>query len=170
MYVRIKTRPNTTKKAVQIVKATRIGKKVSQKVVQTVGYAFDEDTLNRLKDVAEYLKAKLETAVQPSIFSPEQLAEMAIQSRPQREEDRKRKAIQVNLTKIKEEKRLVLGIHEAFGAVYNLLGFDRLLTKRYALAKKQLFHVVMARLAKPLSKRASVSMLAQDFWYPTKPG
>ena len=89
MFVRIKTSPNTHKKYVQIVKSVREGDKVRQKVIQTIGYATDEDTLNRLKDVAEHLKIKLESQQEPYLFESKELADMAIRTKKKKEEQKK---------------------------------------------------------------------------------
>ena len=68
MFIRVKSRPNTKKKSVQIVENKRKGDKVIQKVIQTVGYAFDDKTINHLKDVGEHLKAILQTKQQPNLL------------------------------------------------------------------------------------------------------
>ena len=164
MFVRVKTSPNTHKKYVQIVKSVREGDKVMQKVIQTIGYATDEDTLNRLKDVAEYLKIKLESEEQPYLFESKELAEMAIRAKKKKEEEKKRKQpLNVDLKKLKEQQRTTIGIHEVYGKVYEELGFHNVLTKRYQSASNILYHITMARLASPKSKRASVSLLENDF-------
>jgi len=160
MFIRVIKRPNTEKRSVQIVKSIRTGKKVRQKIIQVVGYAFDDDTIERLKDVAEHIKAKLLYAEQPTIFPVEKMAEMAIQARKNKEKD---KELPVNLKTLREQERVIVGIHEAYGRVYHLLDFETVLTKRNLAARKILYHITMARLANPVSKRASVAMLNQDF-------
>ena len=97
MFIRVKSRPNTKKKSVQIVQNKRKGDKVVQKVVQTVGYAFDEDTLNHLKDIGEHLKATLETQKQLNILGSKKLAEMAIQARKRKEDKKAAQQLNVNL-------------------------------------------------------------------------
>ena len=164
MFVRIKTRPNTNKKAVQIVKSIRYGKNVRQRVVQTVGYAFDEVTLNQLKDVAEHLKSQLEEQSQPTLWGPEQEAKMAINARKDNQTDEKK--LNINITKLREEERFITGIHDVYGKIYKELGFDQLLAKHYKSASNILYHITMARLAAPKSKRASVDMLNRDFNIP----
>ena len=59
----------------------------------------------------------------------------------------------------------MVGIHEVFGSIYRQLGFDTLwgASKRYHKRRKLLEHVVMARIAQPASKRASVELLERDF-------
>ena len=163
MFIRIKTRPNTKKKSVQIVHSFRDGKSVRQKVIQTVGYAFDDDTLNKLKDVAEHLKVELESKSQPYIFESAELAEMAIRAKKQRAEQKAKQKLNVDLNKLREEQRSVVGIHEVYGKIYEELGFDRVLTKSKLSASNILFHITMARLACPKSKRATVSLLEKDF-------
>ena len=62
MFLRIKSTPNNPYKAVQqIVEPVHNGDKVQQKIVRDVGTAIDEDELIKLKNLAEYIKIKLET-------------------------------------------------------------------------------------------------------------
>ena len=83
MFVRVKDSKNSPKKAVQIVQSVRDGKKVSQRIVRHVGTAFDNDELVRLKELAEYIRVKLETENQPAIFKAEQIAEVIDKQLPQ---------------------------------------------------------------------------------------
>ena len=65
--------------------------------------------------------------------------------------------LNVDLKQLREIQRIVSGIHAVYGAVYESLGLDRLLPAwRYRAAHRALFHSVMARLANPKGKRASV--------------
>ena len=59
----------------------------------------------------------------------------------------------------------MVGIHEVFGSIYRQLSFDTLwgTSKRYHKRRKLLEHIVMARIAQPASKRASVELLERDF-------
>ena len=162
MYVRIKTTPNTPKKAVQIVESWRSGDKVHQRIVRHVGTALDEMELKRLKDLAEYIKARLERESQPTVFEPEELAEMAIQAKRATEAEEK---LPVDLTQLREEQRVIVGIHEIYGQIYKELGFDRSLgqPQRVVEANRKLYHLVMARIANPSSKRHTAGMLEGDF-------
>jgi len=112
MFVRVKTSPNSPKKSVQIVKSVRNGKTVSQKIVRHVGTALDTEELIKLKELAEYIKAKLESDSSPTLFTPETVAEMAIQAR--RVKEKQKEELRVNLKNLREESRVVLGIHEVF--------------------------------------------------------
>ena len=160
MFVRVKKRTHTEQKAVQIVASKRVGKKVMQKVIQTVGYAYDDDIIERLKDVAEHIKVKLMEEVQPSLFDSKELAERAIKARKKRETERE---LNANLKKLKEKQRTIIGIHEIYGKIYEELNFNRILTPKKQSAAHILYHTVMGRLASPKSKRATVSMLQEDF-------
>ena len=60
MFVRVKTTPNSPRKAVQLVESVRAGHTVRQKIVRHIGIALDEDELVKLKDLAEVVKAKLQ--------------------------------------------------------------------------------------------------------------
>ena len=160
MFVRVKTTPNSPRKAVQLVESIRTGDKVRQKIVRHVGIARDEIELVRLKDLAEVVKAKLEADTQPGLFPPEDMAEQVIAAQRRQDED----PLKVDLKQLRETQRLVSGIHAVYGAVYESLGLDRLLPAwRYRASHKALFHSVMARLANPDSKRASVRALDTDF-------
>lgn len=160
MFVRVKTTPNSPRKAVQLVESVRSGNTVRQKIVRHVGIAMDEDELVKLKDLAEVVKAKLEADTQPELFRPEDVAEQVIAARQHQDEA----PLHVNLKALRETQRLVSGIHAVYGAVYEALGLDRLLPAwRYRASHKALFHNVMARLANPDSKRASVRALEGDF-------
>ena len=93
MFIRIKKRNNTEKKSVQIVKSFREGNKVRQKVIQTIGYAFDKDTLDKLVDVAEHLKEKLLQEEQTNLFSPKMIANDHIKAKNNIENQQKELAV-----------------------------------------------------------------------------
>jgi len=163
MFVRVKRSPNSPKKAVQIVKSVRNGNKVSQKIVRHVGTALNDDELDKLKELAEYIKAKLEAETNPSLFTPEVIAEMVIEARKTKQN--KDEELNVNLKNLREESRIVVGVHEVYGSIYRDLGFDKVINnpKRNVGANKNLFNMVMARIANPASKRSSVIGLEKDF-------
>ena len=160
MFVRVKSTPNSPRKAVQLVESVRDGKTVRQRIVRHIGIAMDEDELVKLKDLAEVVKAKLAADTQPQLFLPEDVAEQIIAARGRQDEA----PLKVDLKQLIETRRLVSGIHAVYGAVYEALGLPRLLPAwRYRASHKALFQSVMARLAHPKSKRASVRALESDF-------
>ena len=161
MFVRVKTTPNSPRKSVQLVESVRDGKTVRQKIVRHIGIAFDEDELVKLKDLAEVVKAKLQADTQPELFPPEDVAEQVIAAQRRQDDDA---PLKVDLKQLKETQRIVSGIHAVYGAVYESLGLDRLLPAwRYTASNRALCHSVLARLANPQSKRASVRVLEDDF-------
>ena len=162
MFVRVKSTLDSPRKSVQIVESVRHGDKVKQKIVRYVGIAMDDDELVRLKELAEVVKAKLETQHQGSLFPPEMVAKQIIQAKAT--QSSRPAPLQVDLKQLLEEQRVVLGIHEVYGDVYRQLGFDTILpTNRYQASNDALFNCVMARIANPESKRRSVRLLEQDF-------
>ena len=163
MFVRIKTSPNSPKKAVQIVESFREGSKVKQKILRHVGTALDDQELNALKDLAEHIKAKLEQeGEQYYLFDSDTLAKMAIEARNSSKPDEE---LHVDLKKLKEEQRITSGIHDIYGQVYQSIGFDKVIAnpKRKKAAVKNLFDVVMGRIANPVSKLATKEMLSDQY-------
>ena len=162
MFVRVKDSPNSPKKAVQIVQTYREGNKVRQRIVRHVGTALNEDEVNRLQELAYYIISQMEHQQQPRLFSPEDMAQMAIEARNKPEDE---KPLPVDLKQLREKQRIVLGIHEVYGQIYNELGFGKVLNNysRKEAAVKNLFHIVMGRLANPASKMATVNDLEQHF-------
>lgn len=158
MFIRVKSSPNSPRKSVQIVESVRDGNKVRQRILRHVGVANDQDELNQLLELAEFIKAKIEDERNPTLFSTEILAKVAIQSKKiNATED----SLVVDLKKLREQQRVITGIHEAYGKIYQELQFDQLI--KSDAKSKMLEHIVMARIANPLSKRASVKMLERDF-------
>lgn len=163
MFVRVKTTPNSPRKAVQLVEGVRVDGKVRQRIVRHVGVAADEAELARLKELGEYLKARIAHERQPGLFPPEQVAEQVIEAGRREAEAPDTEPLPVDLKALREERRIVTGVHEACGAVYRELGFDRLLSRRHRASAPALFHTVMARVANPDSKRATARRLGRDF-------
>lgn len=161
MFVRVKSTPNSPRKSVQIVASFRKGNTISQKIVRYIGVAHDESELEQLKQLGESVKVKLEADQQQLLFSPESLAKMK-QKPPIVEEE---SDYQVNLKNLEEEQRVVSGIHDVYGPLFEQMEFHQIIknpTRHQALVK--IFRdIVLARIANPVSKRASVDMLEEDF-------
>ena len=115
MFVRIKSTPNSPRRSVQLVEGARDGGKVRQRIVRHIGVAMDEDELERLRQLGEYVKAKLEDERQPLLFAPEKIAEQVI--RVGRHGDGKQE-LPVDLKQIEEEQRLVTGVHEVYSQIH----------------------------------------------------
>lgn len=161
MFVRVKSTPNSPRQSVQIAESVRDGERVKQKIVRHVGIALDEDELMRLKDLAEYIKAKLEQETEPSLFPAETMAEMAIESRGRKEEV----PDSVKLKEVEAVQDVITGIHDVYGEVFTQIGFGEAIARpaSHKNAQNKLFHVVMGRIADPGSKRSAVRKLESDF-------
>jgi hypothetical protein len=134
--------------------------KVKQRIVRHIGIAMNEDELSRLMELALYIKTKLEVERTPSLFSVEELVNLAQMAR---KSERSNKQLLVDLKDLREEQRSIIGIHDVYGGLYDALGFGNLFAEpaRNRSAAQLLKHIVMARIANPVSKRASVEMLYQ---------
>lgn len=169
MFVRVKTTPNSPRKSVQIVASLRRGDKIIQKIVRHVGIAWDDEELEKLKLLAESIRIKLEADGQELLFSPEEIAKTSLDAKKKNEEQKstgkENQDYQVNLKNVVEEARIVSGIHDVYGGLFDELGYDRVILNpaRNEVANRLFRDIVLARLANPLSKRASVAMLEEDF-------
>ena len=166
MFVRIKTTPNSPRKSVQIVNSVRNGDKVNQKIIRYVGIAMNDDELKKLKNLAESIKIKLEADCQELLFSPEELVKM--QSNVNNKKNQKKELAdnyKVNLKNLKEEQRTISGIHDIYGSLFDQLGYKQVFKNpARAVSTIDIFkNIVLARIANPLSKKASVDMLEEDF-------
>ena len=160
MFIRVKSTPNSPRRSVQIVQSLRQGSQVRQKIIRHVGIAMDDQELERLKELAEFIKVGIQTQTQASLFSQEELARQLSEARQQAQTH----PMKVDLRALRETQRVVGGIHEVYGKIYRELGLHRLLrVSRYRASSEALFQCVMARIANPKSKRASVRLLEEDF-------
>ena len=156
----IRTIPQSNGKiSILIVENIRQAGKVRQKKLFHVGTVV-EDELEHYRKLAEYIKAELETKREAKLFSSNELAEMVIESRERSAGDET--PLPVNLRKLREESRIVTGIHDIYGSLYDEVGFSQVF-KSCPVSKKVMKDIVMARLAKPCSKRSSCELLEKDF-------
>jgi len=170
MYLRIKTTPNSPRKSVQIVESVRVGDKVKQKIVRHVGIANNDWEEQKLKDYGDELIAQItvqreKEAAQQSLFHTLE-SEISMHNKKKLGR-RSRKKIedilppsQVTLDDIVEEKRIIEGVHDIAGAMFddmykNLFKSDRI----YELLRD----VVLSRLVYPCSKRRTQEKLSKHF-------
>jgi len=160
MFIRVKTSNKGATKYVQIVQSIRKGERVTQKIVRHMGVAYDEDELVQLKLLAESIKIKLEAEGQQFLFKPEEIVNLKRGKEKYADSD-----YQVNLKNLLEEQRLISGIHEAYGRLFDDLGYRNIILNpaRHQMAVRIFSDIVLARVANPVSKRASVEMLEEDF-------
>jgi transposase len=161
MFIRIKKSKNSPKCSVQIVESKRVDGKVKQKIVKHLGTALEGEELDSLKALAESVKLSMEESGQLPLFAHN--APSTADERKTLDDDRE--AFNVNLLDIKEERRVIKGIHDVYGKLYDELGFNSIITnparnKRSIAALKE---IVLARVANPDSKRGSVLNLEANF-------
>ena len=159
MFVRVKTKPGSSRKTVQLVESVRNGNKVSQRIVRHIGVARNEVELANLMKLGEVVKAEAQCEQQPSEIPHEDLVGLAIEALLVGG----KKGPSVAIKETHEEHRVVTGLREAYGVVYRQLGFDGLLpVGRDRSAREALKHMVMARIANLDSKRGSAWRLESE--------
>jgi transposase len=148
------------KTRVQIVENYRVNNKVTQKVLRHVGTANNDEELENIKKLADYLRETIEDELRSKLFTKEDFPGKIEKSRLAQVETEL--PMLVNLYHLREEKRITTGFHEIYGTLFNSVGYDQVL-KSCKVSSKIFKDTVMARLAKPVSKRASCELLAQAF-------
>lgn len=158
MFVRTKQKPNG-KTSVQIVESYRSAEKVSQKIIRHVGQAVTEGEVEELKKLAEKIIVEMKNTRQPVLpcFSPEDI--YGKKAADEVGEDK------VNIQGLREEQRIVEGIGDVFGRLYEDLGLRKALgVKRKDNQWNEILKAcVLARIANPLSKYRTASMLEEDY-------
>jgi transposase len=155
--------------AIQICEGYRENGKVRQRVLRHVGSADtnDRENLDKLLQVATFLKGDLEkelaekeakSAPDLPLFSPllepEEVPASQLAEPSQQEE---KQHLWVDLSELKEEARLIEGIHAIFGLTLDRLNLHPLFGRRHYDTLREL---IMARIAWPSSKlRASENLL-----------
>ena len=158
MFVRTKQQRNG-KVSILIVENVRTAGKVCQKTLRHVATVL-ADEVDRFMELAEHIRAEMEVSRVQNLFSAQTLAEMVITARKQSVDDES--VLAVNLRKMREESRIVTGIHEIYGSLYDEIGFPEII-KTCRVSGTVLKDMVMARLARPCSKRSSAELLERDF-------
>lgn len=177
MFIRVKTTPNSPRSSVQIVENKRdLNGLVKQKIVRYVGIALDDHEEAKLKSIGLEWIAKIkqeseDASRQMSLLPNRSEAQIleALETFGARKVGRKpRKKIediiptnQVTLNDIEEEARVIDGVHEVAGHLYDELQYNTLLQNtRYNNILKDL---VLCRISNPSSKHASSNILRRYY-------
>ncbi len=178
MFIRVKTTPNSPRKSVQVVENKRDPKTglVKQKIIRYVGIALDDAEEAKLKSMGlEWIaKTKLElekNSIQMSMIpncSATAIMEAIATSKAKKAGRVPRRKIedilptnQVTIDDIEEEARVIDGVHEVCGHLYDELKYNQILTnKRYNNILKDL---VLCRISNPSSKLASSKILKRYY-------
>jgi len=144
--------------------SVRKGNQITQKIVRHVGIAHDDMELSQLKLLAESIKIKLEAENQTLLFSPEEIAKETLKAKKNYVSESEDDYL-VNLKDIKEEQRVISGIHDIYGQLFDELGYDSIIKnpKRNKSSAEIFKNIVLARIANPVSKKSSVTMLEENF-------
>jgi transposase len=166
MFIRVKKTPNSPRCSIQIVESTRIEGKVRQQIVKHVGVAQDDRELEELKILAESIKRKLELENCLPLFTPEELDKEIDKAKKKMDKGQySDEDYMVNVKNLIEEDRVITGIHDIYGKLFDELNLSTIFAYP-SRNKKSIEHfknIVLARIAKPDSKRASVNMLEENF-------
>ena len=158
MFVRIKPKPNG-KKSVQIVESYRRADKVSQKIVRHVGQAVTDREVEEMTRLAQSIITEMEEEKQPTLpfFDPMNVLKAGRQ--------KKESGDTVKVGNLREEQRIIDGIGDVFGKLYKDLKLDKLIggTHKDAQWNDILESCVLARIANPVSKRRTASLLEEDY-------
>jgi len=173
MFVRAKTTPNSPRRSIQVVENIRDSRKgkVHQKIIRYVGIAMDDAEEAKLRAIGMDYIAKLQAAEEADSLFPRSEGEVLkeLESQEQKKRGRKeRKKIQdilpvdqVNLDMITEECRVIDGVHEVAGHLYEELNYDKVLkNEKYSKILKDL---VLCRISNPASKLATSSLLKRYY-------
>ena len=173
MFIRVKAKtskkePDLFRKSVQIVENFREMGKVRQKIVKHVGVAHNEEQLDELRLLAQSIIIQLENENSVSLFTPEDLTKDILV--PKRDngsgsnttkDNYSDEDYNVDIRSLNEESRVITGIHDIYGNVFDELKLDTILkTKTDSDTFK---NIVLARIAQPDSKLATVNLLERDF-------
>ena len=152
MFVKVQ-KHNNGKVTILIVENVRTGSKVHQKKLCTVATVFSEE-VSRSREVAEHIKVEMEVERLPKLFSVQTLSDMVISSRNRSLTDDS--PLAVNLRILREESRIVTGIHDIYGSLYDETGFGGVL--KFCSVSRS---VIKDVLAKPCSKRSTCELCWQ---------
>ncbi len=160
MYLREKYDPERGRTRLQIVRSVRTADGPRQRVVRHIGTADSPEQLASLRKLGEVTLEELRQAgtAQQSLFTPKQYADLAAEARLAPRLAR----FGVDLAECREEMRLMLGVREAFTQIYSHLGWNQVLGARRTAANRILRELVLARIAQPQSKRATVCELERS--------
>lgn len=171
MFIRVNKTPNSPRCSVQIVESIRSGDKIRTKIVHHIGIARDKEEVQKLKDYGKELIAKIifereSSSAQLSLFSPASQEEILehIKKAPGRPKKKELHDIlpanQVTLDDIAEERRIIEGVHDIAGAMFDEMYAGLFKGKRgYEIARD----VALSRLVYPKSKRNTSQKLTNSF-------
>ena len=152
MFIRVKSTPNSPRKSIQIVEGYRdANNKVKQRILKHLGVFENAQEEAAIRACAQEIMLQIKADRDKS--SPQgALFEALPHTSPKKPGRPKKKALadilppaQVSLDDVEEVDRIMEGIHDVGGAMYETLGFDALLTKKRP--RSILKDIVLSRMA-----------------------
>jgi transposase len=180
MFVRVTRTHKSPRAAVKVVESRREGYKVKQIILQHIGIAQSDLEIEKLKRIAEEFIAneelkKEKESGQQSLFATDsteqRLSKIALRKNLKQSQKENQVLLKnevplaanqgPNLGSLREESRVIDGIHEVLGSVYDRMGANKILEK----TKDQtlLRDLVMMRIAEPCSKNKTQAILARKY-------
>lgn len=158
MFVRTKKK-DENRWHVQIVESVRDGADVKQKIIRSIGVAHSPEEVAQFKKIGEKAIVDIKNARKPVLAFEDPEVVYAPKSRRKSVDDK------IKLKDLKEESRVIEGIQEIFGTVYNQMGAHELIhgTDKDKQWNEILEACVLARIAEPASKLATSEILRRDF-------
>ncbi len=157
MFIRTKHDAKLNRTRIQIVESVRTGSKVRQKILRHVGVAHNDSEIEDIKRLAGRLmeQLRIDRSPQMELFTPTEYADLQALVRRAPRPDK----LGVDLAECREEARVSLGLRDVMGTMYDQLGWGALLGAARKSANRIVKELVMARIAQPESKRATVEAL-----------
>lgn len=162
MFIRTKKTPRSKSISVQLVESFRLNGKNKQRVIHHFGTADTKEKLALLLQLAETMKHDVAISkarnckpTKANRCSGNFIGELLEAS----------SNTSLNISDVEEIGRYITGIKDAYGAVYDRIGFTNPFShpSRRTYAAKILREIVLARIAFASSKRASVDLLDKQF-------
>jgi transposase len=171
MFIRVKSTPNSPRRSIQICENQRVKGKIKQKIVHYVGIAVDEREEEKLKNYAQELIAKFtvqraQKDTQQSLIPLTESDVLGHLKRGRKKQKQLKDILppsEVSLDDVVEQGRLIEGIREVAGHVFDELYSAMVKNKRQQHCLKD---IVLLRLIKPCSKHAASKHLEKQLEKP----
>ena len=166
MYIRRKKSPNSPRQSIQIVEGYRDSKgNVKQRIVRHLGVFIDAVEEGKLVALAQDLITKIKAEREAASGQMSLLADnfdFVKKGRPAKKQLEDIIPVsEVKLSDIVEIKRVVEGVHQVGGYVYDQMNFNQLLPRKRDA--EMLRDLVLTRMVRPDSKRGSLEYLSDQF-------
>lgn len=180
MFIRVTSTPNSPRKSVKVVASIREGFKVKQVMIHHVGIAATEAEIEKLKQLGREFIAHEQLKIegksrQLSLFekdASEQRLQRIIENEALKTSQKRGRKVAtkladipdgetVNIKNLVEESRVIDGIHDVAGHVFDQLGYGDLMARKRD--RELLRDVVLMRLASPGSKFKAQRILGSRF-------